>query len=621
MRKRVRIPISVKLVAGTVAVIIAVVLPIAYRNSQVFEQKFRENQQQANADLVNAKALEVEGLILNNLEKIRTTTNVLLQDFPDELQRKRALDLVFGKDLDLVNIDIFVLEDGQPKLFKRETNLSYLNQYKLTADHINDVRKEKPFPIFSVFSNAQKIVVRNATVYGKAPMFSIAVPFADSSGVVHHVAIADIRLDRLQSSFAVSGARKLYLVDSEGFVLAHKDDEPVLEGRNFSDVPIVKEALQKSEVASKVQIPRFLDPETGKWFTGAYSRTAFGLIAVAQAPEDVILEPAKEMRAESYSIAGYAFSGALFLVILFALSLTYPIEKLNEAASYLAQGNFNIQAKVRSSDEVGQLAEAFNEMIVGLRERDRVKNILNKFHGSSVANDLMKGDLNLGGTRKEVTVLFSDIRDFTKFSEGHTPEEVVEMLNEYFEIMVGIITRNHGIVDKFVGDAIMAIWGAPNSTGQDNQFAVQACLEMRTALNELNERRGGRGQTPIKIGIGLHSGPAISGTIGSNERMEYTAIGDTVNMASRVESSTKAFGADLLVTDAVASNLSEKYIFEFAGAAEVKGKSEPIQMFKVRGYFENGSQVLISTPYSDYEAADADKVKIAETPSDDSSAA
>ncbi len=621
MRTGIKISISAKLVAGTLALILAVVLPIAYRNSQLFEQKFRENQQQANADLVNAKSVEVESLILNNLEKIRTTTDLLLQDFADEQQRRRALDLVFGKDLDLVNLDLYVLEEGRPKLHRRETNLPYLEQYQLTASHIDEVRRERPFPILSVFSSAQKVLIRTATIHKKAPMFSIAVPFADSSGVVRHVAIADIRLDRLQSSFAVSGARKLYLVDSEGYVLAHKDDEPVLEGKNLANVPIVSEAIANSEATAKVQIPRFFDPETQKWFTGAYSRTAFGLIAVAQAPEDVILEPAREMRNESYSIAGYAFSGALFLVILFALSITFPIEKLHEAATYLAQGNFNITAKVRSSDEIGQLAQAFNEMIVGLRERDRVKNILNKFHGSSVANDMLKGDLNLGGTRKEVTVLFSDIRDFTKFSEGHTPEEVVEMLNEYFEIMVSIITRNHGIVDKFVGDAIMAIWGAPNSTGEDNRYALQACLEMRTALSALNEKRAAREQTVIRIGIGLHSGPAISGTIGSTERMEYTAIGDTVNMASRVESSTKAFGADLLVSDAVAASLTDRFIFEFAGAAEVKGKSEPINMFKVRGYFENGAQVIVSTPYSDFEPADADKVKISDSSDDSASVA
>src|SRR5262249_4703716 len=156
-------------------------------------------------------------------------------------------------------------------------------------------------------------------------------------------------------------------------------------------------------------------------------------------------------------------------------------------------GNFNVKAKVRSRDEVGQLGEAFNHMIEGLLERDKVKNMFNKFHGSSVTEDLLKGDsVGLGGSKKMVTVFFSDIRDFTKFSEGHTPEEVVAMLNEYFEVMVGLINRNGGVVDKFIGDAIMAIWGAPKTSDRDSQNAVKAALAMRVALAELNEKRIGR---------------------------------------------------------------------------------------------------------------------------------
>jgi adenylate cyclase len=158
----------------------------------------------------------------------------------------------------------------------------------------------------------------------------------------------------------------------------------------------------------------------------------------------------------------------------------------------------------------------------------------------------------------------------------------------------------------------MAVWGAPESTGEDSFHAVMAGIEMRQELLKLNERRGAREQSPIKIGIGLHSGPAISGTIGSLERMEYTVIGDTVNMASRIEASTKAFGSDLLVSETVASGLEQKILFEFAGSAAVKGKSEPIKMFKVRGYVdESGKHIEVRTPYSDYEPAQDEKVKLA----------
>jgi adenylate cyclase len=606
-----RIPISFKLVAVTVVLILATVVPIAFRNSQLFESSFGKSQQDTNAELAYSKSSEIEGLIVSDLEKVRTVTNLLLQNFSAENERRRALDLIFERDRDLVHVEIYKLDQGRPIFVKSETNSAYLSENGIDAKFIARLRLERPFPIVSVFAEPDKILIRNASVSKGTPLYSLGVQFLDASGVVTHMAVAYLHLGRLQRAFSNASARTLYLVDNQGVVLAHSKEKLAIEAANLSDTAIIQEALSKGAVTNKGQ-KRF-KALNGEWLVGAYSRSvAFGLTVIVQVPESVILEPAKILRLSVAEVAGYVLSGALFFVILFSFSLTRPIEKLHEAAVLIGKGHFNIRAKIRSHDEVGQLAKAFNGMVEGLRERDKVKNILNKFHGSTVTDDLLKGDLNLGGKRKTVTVLFSDIRDFTKFSEGHTPEEVVEMLNEYFTIMVGIITSHHGIVDKFVGDAIMAVWGAPKSSGDDAYHAVKAALEMRTALNNLNNARISRGQTPIKIGVGLHSGPAISGTIGSLERMEYTVIGDTVNMASRIESSTKAFGADLLVSETVMQGHEARIIFEYAGSAEVKGKSEPIKMYKVRGWIDKQeNRHEIRTPYSDYEAGHADKVKVA----------
>lgn len=612
MKSQFRIPISIKLVLVTVLIILAIVVPLAYDNSTQFEEEFGKSQDGANTELANSKASEVEGLFLNAVEKVRTVTNLMLQEFGDEDQRRRAMDLVFYRDLDFVNIEIYELKDNRLSLYKRETNETYLKMYGLDRSYMQRLRQEKPFPILAIFSDGERIQIQNSTLKSGAPLFTIGVPFPDDLGVVRHAAVVDIRLDRLQRAFSIPGARTLYLVDSHGSILAHAQDRLAMEGASFFHIPIVQEALSKSNLSTKGS-RRFQDVSTGGWMMGAYSRTAFGPTVIAQAPEETVLEPARMLITRSITIAGYVLSAALFFVIVFSITLTNPIEVLHEATMMVGQGNFDVQARVRTRDEVGDLARSFNNMVEGLKERDKIKNIFNKFHGSSVTEDLLKkGDVDLGGTRKTVTILFSDIRDFTKFSEGHTPEEVVDMLNEYFQIMVGIITSNNGIVDKFVGDAIMAVWGAPNSTGYDREYALKACLEMRSALDELNERRLARGQTAIKIGIGLHTGPAISGTIGSHERMEYTVIGDSVNMASRIEASTKAFGSDLLVSNTVADGLDSRFIFELAGSAEVKGKSEPIQMYKVRGYIaDNGERIFVETAYSNFEAEQADKVKLA----------
>ncbi|MEN9835489.1 MAG: hypothetical protein RL011_1682, partial [Pseudomonadota bacterium] len=241
-----------------------------------------------------------------------------------------------------------------------------------------------------------------------------------------------------------------------------------------------------------------------------------------------------------------------------------------------------------------------------------VKALFNKFHGSSVTDSLLASDqVSIGGTKRSVVVLFSDIRSFTSYSESRKPEEVVGMLNEYFGYMVNVIHKNHGVVDKFIGDAIMAVWGAPQSTGDDTYHAVRAAIDMRLALADLNKVRISRGEEPIMIGIGLHFGDAISGTIGSENRMEYTVIGNTVNTTSRIEASTKAFGADLLISEDLANKVKERFIIELAGKTEVKGRSEVLSLFKVKGTIAaDGTKDIVTTPYSDYEAEAADKVKL-----------
>ena len=440
-------------------------------------------------------------------------------------------------------------------------------------------------------------------------MITIGIPLVkDDVGNFTHIAMADVRLDRLQKVFGKVSERTMYLVDKEGQLLAHPDDTKVFRAESVAEVPVVKAALSSQFKQGQT---RFTDDNTGESFTGAYGRTALGLTVIAQASESVILEAARVVKREAFYIAGRFLSIALFLIFVFSITLTAPIEKLSEMTQQVALGNFKVKSGVRSHDEVGELATAFDSMVEGLEERDKVKNVLNKFHGSSIAEDMVKGDLELGGSKKKVTVFFSDIRGFTKFSEGHTPEEIVDMLNEYFHIMVGIINRNNGVVDKFIGDAIMAVWGAPKGTDRDSHDAVKASVEMREALDKLNETRQERGQVPIMIGMGLHTGYAISGTIGSEERMEYTVIGDAVNQAARIEASTKAFGTDLLLSDDTTDLVSDEFIIEEAGSVEVKGKSKPLTLFKVRGYIkEGGQEVIVKTPYSDYQAEKADKVKM-----------
>ncbi|KYG61578.1 adenylate cyclase [Bdellovibrio bacteriovorus] len=604
-----RIPISTKLITVTILILVAATGTITWISSDYFEKKSSEQVDIANLESAAAKAKEVDNIVASLVDKTRVTASILMKDTTQQTSNN-DLDFNFAKDKNFVSIEVLKLDGSSVESISRKVKDDILKSYELNPNYITHLRAWQKFPVRSVAQG--NLEIRNGS-YPKAPaLITIGIPLVrDDQGKITHIAIADVMLSPLEKPFTDPSERTQYLVDRDGELLAHKDEHKAIARLNMKKYPIVQKALEQKSPQFQT---KFVDPDTDKNIFGASVKTSFGGTVISQTSEETILEVSNEVKRRAIFVAGSAISMAIFFIFLFSMTLTSPIEKLADMIHLVSKGNFDVKARsqVRSHDEVGDLAEAFDHMTEGLKERDKVKNLFSKFHGSSVAEDLISKDIGVGGQSKEVVVFFSDIRGFTAFSEKRSPEEVVEMLNEYFGVMVKIINSHGGVVDKFIGDAIMAVWGAPQGTQKDAHNAVRACLEMRRSLEKLNEKRINRGQPPINIGMGLHAGPAISGTIGSDERMEYTVIGNTVNTASRIEASTKAFGADLLISDTVIEKIGEAFKIELAGAAEVKGRSEALKMFKVRGYVaEDGHMVEVKTAYSDYEAESADKVKIA----------
>jgi adenylate cyclase len=184
----------------------------------------------------------------------------------------------------------------------------------------------------------------------------------------------------------------------------------------------------------------------------------------------------------------------------------------------------------------------------------------------------------LRGDRRRISVLFSDIRGFSKISEHLAPEKVVQLLNEYFELMVEVVFRNQGTLDKFMGDGLMAIFGAPENDPYQEEHALKAAIEMQQELGKLQVRWEAEG-IHIRIGVGIHSGPAIVGTIGSSRRMEYTAIGDTVNVASRLQAATKELGANILTSEHTYYGAKGAFPFRNMGTIMVRGREEPLTVY------------------------------------------
>jgi len=312
----------------------------------------------------------------------------------------------------------------------------------------------------------------------------------------------------------------------------------------------------------------------------------------------VVRRPEREVFLTLHASRRLVIVGALGLALLAALvgawlgaRTTRPIAGLVELTRAYAARRFGERSTVRTGDELEALGGAMESMADTLvaSEREvgrlaRVEHDLSRFLPAEVAQAVAQGraSLALGGDRRRVTVLFADVVAFTAFAEKAAPEQVVAFLNELFTVLTEVVFRHGGMVDKFIGDCVMAVWGA-GSAPLDDEAQRRAALEaaedmhrfVEVSAPEWRERYG----IDVSLGIGVHSGEALLGNLGSEARMEYTAIGDVVNVAARLESLAR--GAQTLVTAEVAAGMSGAFAFSPLGPHPIRGKREPVEIFEV----------------------------------------
>lgn len=594
-------PIVFKLVIFITISLCVVAVGISWNNSLLFHEISTDREESNNTNTAESKSLLLETYIQSYMEKLAGYAFQNLKN-SDQINENFISDTEFlGFSLETNNGE----ELKKSNLLKEGNNTDQIKNTEIIQikSKLSEMEKNNSL----IYSG--KVLIVNQSKNFPYPIFFLGMPLTrNEKNEITGIAWGIIKLDKMAVALSSIAGRELIVTDSFAHALIHPDDKKILEVVDISKHELIKDAL-----LSETNIKQKYFGINNK-FLGAYSKNKFGLITLSIIPTQVILGPSELIKANSYYVLGIILSLSLIFIFIFSQHITSPIEKLEDLTHEIARGNFDVKASdsIKTKDEVGTLAIAFDQMTIGLKEREKMKNVFNKFHGTAITEELLKSELVRGGKSSEATVFFSDIRGFTDFSEGHTPEEVVLMLNEYFDVMVAIINKHGGVVDKFIGDAIMAVWGAPNKSTNDEENAVMACLEMRIALYHLNDQRILKSLPPIVIGIGLHSGHVVSGAIGSSERMEYTVIGDTVNTASRIEASTKSFGSDLLISEETQSRLSDKFITEIAGKVQVQGKAEALTLYKVNGYVdENGVNQIIETQYSSYQAGSDKKVRMA----------
>ncbi len=309
------------------------------------------------------------------------------------------------------------------------------------------------------------------------------------------------------------------------------------------------------------------------WALSAVVSPIVSLVLLLIVPDATHQSPAFGV---AVGLVGIAFG--LTTAWMLSKLVAVPVRQLRDASTRVAEGDLDVRVNLQRADDFGPLIDGFNSMVEGLQERERLQETFGRHVGQEAAEQILQHGDGLVGSELVITVMFVDVRDFTAHSSTHSPQEVVAALNIFFRSAVETVESHGGMVNKFLGDGFMALFGIGLQQTDHAVQAVMAAQKMLGGLDDLSAELEQAGWPGLQVGVGINTGPAIVGSIGSPKRQEYTAIGDTVNVASRVESLTKVLGYSLLITEATRQLLPETVPCIPVPPQSVKGKGEPLQI-------------------------------------------
>lgn len=427
------------------------------------------------------------------------------------------------------------------------------------------------------------------------PVFQRAVPEdgqPTNTPRIYAFLVVDIPLTPLSDLVASLGTRhfdrpeRVRLMDSDLRVIAASDRTTHLTSLRgkpvVSTVEQAPDALRK-EVAYTVD---YVDA-TGTALIGAIvPLTELGWAALVEQEQDVAYASVVATWRTAAWVAVGAASLALLVALLFGRRMAKPVEAIASATAKVAGGDFSVRVAEGRRDEIGKTAVAFNKMTADLgsyRDRligeTRARENLSRFLSPEVVERIVAGNeaLTLGGERREITVMFADVVSFTTLADEREPEVAVAILNELFTIITEIVFQHGGIIDKFIGDCAMALWGAPEGHPDDARRAVRAAEAVLRWLEVGNARWKKQLGRDIELAIGIHTGVAVVGNIGSEKRMEYTAIGDAVNVAARLERLARP--GQILMTRETMQRVADEFPSQSIGTYNIVGRARPSEIY------------------------------------------
>ena len=536
--------------------------------------------QENNLEIVRIVNAKVFSDLVTEINKGKTLL-ALKQKFNTNDQKKFFIDQYFNNDNSFIYLGVYKKSETNVEVVDSIYNEKFLQKYSLTEGDIALPIKNNLTYFSKSFDGVPTI--SNTSQGSQEASIAISIPM-EEGGSSEFIIIILLKSDLILEAFKKSGMNTTYMVNEDGAVLAHPDMSLVFSGKNLMTSPIVRSMITSQANNS---LESFQDTD-GKRYLGSFKKLGFanaGIISVVE--EDNAFKPVYQIQARNIYIMIIALCISLIVVFLFAKTISTPLIKLLGETINISKGIFQLNIKRTTNDEVGVLTDYFQTMAQGLEEREKVKSMLGSMIDPVVVSEGMKDLAALKrGDEKLITAFFSDVANFSSISEQLTSVQLASLLNEYLSAMTLILKNHGGVLDKYIGDAIVGIFGAPLDIGEHYLKASRASLEMIQKLQELREHWTKnnlytKDAQVMDIRIGINTGLAKVGFMGTDAMGSYTMMGDTVNLAARLEAAAKDYGVNILISESVKKEIESEMFTRELDRVRVKGKSEPVKLYEL----------------------------------------
>lgn len=620
IKAQVKFPLGVKLAIIIGTIVLVSLGCVTFLNSHFIGQDVKITAENNNLTINSRSAGTVDdrlSTVRSNVFQLLDLMNVVSGGRSSSLARQ-AEAFFFERNQDIAAVNILTGEDFKSSARSAKES-SIINSRFFISNEI-DVSSLENF----IEASTQQInrscmgetIALNASPFFNIPVMALFFPWKENG--LDQTCVITFSIENMLDILGTDSVNTTFILNDSAELLCHPDTAKVLIGESYKNYPLVAAMLRNNESNSDSrQIPFSVIDENKKKtdYFGAYQKLSIGDITVlTTVPVDSILEGVRTTRKNNIYLTGIVFFLSVIIILVFTRQgISRHLRKLTEAAEEIKNGNFDTpvfdELSTKRRDEIGVLNQSTKD------EREFL-DVFAKFTNKGVAKSIARKELDFDPHLKDITIFFSDIRGFTAISDGFknrfendSPREIIGFLNDYMSRMVNCITLSHGNVDKFEGDAIMAVWGIlredslafeklpdsspekaeryrkhKNHIKEDALNAIRGTIAMRYALMKYNKDAAAftkaheneakaKYKPHIRIGCGLNSGRATCGIMGSEDKMEYTAIGDAVNFASRTESSNKPCGTDILITEDTYNLLKDDFIKNESNNYSIKNEN------------------------------------------------